>query len=169
MIRKSIRTKAQLGIPRWVAAIEGSFADPPIVFRQDRLKLFLLSLCLVIFDAVLLRLSAPNYSNFALFLVGLLGFAGAVFCWKGAFPATLILGPDGLVRHTSFGAHRYEWSDFLDFRTVTLRGLLVTIDVDFSSNAKGNWIWRTGSFGAFWELPAQKVVDVLNEARGRWR
>ncbi|MBN9088698.1 MAG: hypothetical protein J0J01_17480 [Reyranella sp.] len=39
-----LRSKEELGLPRWVPVVEESFDDPPIVMWQARLKLSLMCL-----------------------------------------------------------------------------------------------------------------------------
>lgn len=39
-----LQTKEEFGLPGGMSAVEGSLDDPPIVLRQDRLKLSLSSL-----------------------------------------------------------------------------------------------------------------------------
>ena len=103
-----LRTKEEPGLPRWMPALEGSLDDPPIVLRQDRLKLSLLCLGLTVVGGLMSR---PRRF-------------------------TVVVG-----EFTHEGPPKPAWRRYL-----------------------------TGSLelGSFWELPAQRVADVLNEARARW-
>jgi hypothetical protein len=68
-----LRTKEELGLPKWVPAVEGSFEDPPIVMRQDRLKLSLTSLAFAVVGGLFLLMQVRTYSAWHLLILSLLG------------------------------------------------------------------------------------------------
>lgn len=168
-----LRTKEELGLPKWMAAVEGSFDSPPIVMRKDRPKLTLTGLAFLAVFGLLLLIPVRSYSAWHLFILGLLAL-GAVLAGVGAmFPATLILDPSGLVFRTAFRTIEHPWSHFAGFRWYRRRGLLSVVLADFSDVLRPKRGWRRFLFGPLelgsaWELPASRVVDVLNEARARW-
>ena len=91
-----LRTKEEPGLPRWMPALEGSLDDPPIVLRQDRLKLSLLCLGLTVVGGLILLIPVRVYSAWHLIFLGFLGLGIATFGAMAVRPATLILDPHGL-------------------------------------------------------------------------
>jgi hypothetical protein len=161
------RSREELGIPRWVAAVEGTFDDPPIVMWQSRLKLSLICLCLVAVVGVGIIIRTPNRG----YLPWPFIFFGAFAATSGlgaVFPTALILTPAGLVFRGALRTVRYEWSDFDRFRVFRIRTRMVGGDFSASYKSRHRWSWSWCVFGGFWDLPPQKIVDVLNEARRRW-
>ena len=168
-----LRTKEALRLPKWVPAVEGSFDDPPIVLRQDRLKLALNCLPLTALAALILWLPTIRYSTAHFFVLGLLGFGAAVYALQAIFPATLILDPTCLVLRSAFRTVEYQWCDFARFRWYSYRFVWRLVCGDYTEAFKARQGWRrflagTAGLGGYWELPAQRVTDVLNEALARW-
>ena len=160
-------------MPKWIPAAEGTLDDPPIVLRQDRVKLSLIALCFMLLATFVCSTGSPLHNNGTLFWTSFFGVVTGCFGWKAVMPGTLALDPAGIVWRTSFRKVKYEWNEFSDFRTYSIKGLINPVLGDFSGNRKSHRIWRniTGgpaSFGAFWELPAQTIVDVLKKARSHW-
>jgi hypothetical protein len=100
-----------------------------------------------------------------------LGLLAAVIGWSVIARGALILAPEGLVWRMAFLTFAYEWSDFERFIVVSGRRKTVAGMYSESGKRRRPWFFRgLGSiaFGAFWELPPQRIADVLNEARTRW-
>ncbi len=154
---------------KWVVAVEGSLDDPPIVLRQDRMKLVALCLIFAVLAALMFCIEPwePPIARF--FLPTLLGAGALLFAWCAIFRATLTLDASGLVWRTGFRTVKYEWQDFTGF-FVDFFNWQKYVGIEFSTRYKKYRPGRlnTGYLGSFWELPAQKIVDVLNEARTRW-
>jgi hypothetical protein len=169
-----LRTKEELGLPKWVPAVEGSFDDLPIVLRQDRLKLSFSFLGFALLAGLALLIPVRIYSGWHLLILGLLGLGAVRFGLLAMMPTKLILDPAGLVRRSVFGTFEYPWSDFARFRWYALRGVLHMVVADRSDETLARLGWRrflggTVDLGGYWELPAQHVVEVLNEALTRWK
>ena len=168
-----LRTKEELGLPRWMPALEGSLDDPPIVLRQDRLKLSLLCLGLTVVGGLILLIPVRVYSAWHLIFLGLLGLGVVTFGAMAVRPATLILDPHGLSWRHAFRTVEYSWSAFARFYVLSRPRRFTVVVGEFTHEGPPKPAWRrylTGSLelGSFWELPAQRVADVLNEARARW-
>jgi hypothetical protein len=91
---------------------------PPIILRQDPLKLTLL----LLFSAVLttiagLSLWSGNTRSVFWSYVLLLIFAGggAAVAWSLVRPSTIILDRSGITYRTQWRIFQYEWRDFADF------------------------------------------------------
>lgn len=87
---------------------------------------------------------------------------------------TLILTPGGLVRRSVFRTLEYPWSDFARFRWYAQRDVVHVVVGDRSDEILARLGWRrflAGPvyLGSYWELPARRVVEVLNEALTRWK
>ena len=169
-----LRTKEELGLPKWVAAVEGSFDNPPIVMRQDRVKLALNSLGFAVVGGLVLLMPARPYSGWQLVILGLLGLGAVAFGLLAIAPTTIILDPGGLVRRSVFRTLEYPWSDFAGFRWYAVRGVVHVVVGDRSDEILARLGWRRflegpANMGTYWELPAPHVVAVLNEALTRWK
>lgn len=168
-----LRTKEDLGLPRWIPAVEGSLDDPPIVLRQDRLKLSLLCLGLTVVGGLVLLIPVRVYTPWHLIFLGFLGLGIVTFGAMAVRPATLILDPHGLIWRQTFRTFAYPWSAFARFRALSRPRRSTVVVGEFRHEGPPKPAWRrflTGNaeFGSFWELPPQRVADVLNEARVRW-
>jgi len=154
-------------------AVEGSLDDPPIVLRQDRLKLSLMFLaCAAVTGLLLLPPWGPN-STGRLVALGFFGLCSAISGLMAARPSLLILGPDGLTWRAMWRTFEYPWSAFARFYVFSRKGWLHGVAAELAHEGPPKAAWRrflTGSLdlGSFWELPPQRVADVLNEARARW-
>lgn len=169
-----LRTKEELGLPKWVPAVEGSFDDPPIVLRQDRLKLSFTFLGFVVVGGLVLLAPVRVYSGWHLTILGSLGLGAVMFCLLAMVPTTLILDPAGLVRRSVFRTIEYPWSEFARFRWHAMRGVWHVVVADRSDEILARLGWRRFlegpvGLGGYWELPAERVVEVLNEALTRWK
>lgn len=93
----------------------GSLSSPPIVLRQDRLKL---GLCAAGFGVLAVGLlGALNLNSTLNALLFVVIAASAIVPGLGAIsPATLTLGPDGLVRRSVFRTVAFSWADVTGFR-----------------------------------------------------
>jgi len=168
-----LRTKEELGLPKWMPAVEGSFDDPPIVLRQDRLKLSLFCLGVAVVAGLLLLVPVRAYSAWHVIFLGFLGLGIAISGAMAMRPTTLILDPGGLTWRTMFRTFDYPWSDFGRFYVFFRKGLWPVVVAQRADALLPKPGWRrlfgaSAELGSFWELPPQKVVDVLNEARARW-
>jgi hypothetical protein len=140
--------------------VEGSLAQPPIVLRQDRLKLgigFVLSAGLTL--GLLAELRLDTTVNILLF--GFIALTALDYGLATIFPARLILGPDGLVRRSVYGTTRYSWQDLTGFRWYRTRTSVNMILAKRSSGVETQ-------LGGYWELPVQQVVDRLIAALAQW-
>lgn len=167
--RRRFRTKEELGLPKWVAAVEGTVDDPPIVIWQDRLKVSAMSLALAVLAAIFYGMGSGSAAR--VFWPILLGMTAALFGWMAIVRNCLILTPEGLTWRTAFHTFNYEWSDFERFVVALGRTKMVAGVLSESYKRRQSWFWHwTGRwmFGGFWELPQQQIVDVLNRARTHW-
>lgn len=154
-------------------AVEGSLDDPPIVLRQDRLKLSLMCLSFAVVGGLILLIPVTVYTPWHLIFLGILGLCIVTFGAMVVRPATLILDPHGLIWRQTFRTFEYPWSAFTRFYVLSRRRQLTAVVGEFTHEGPPKPAWRrflTGSLelGSLWELPPQRVADVLNEARARW-
>jgi len=168
-----LRTKEELGIPKWMTAVEGSVDDPPIVMRQDRMKYsaWFLGGCSLL--AFILLVPEVRYSTGTIVGLSFLGVLTAFFGLMAAIPATLVLDSEGLEWRLLFRTIRFGWDDFRGFYTDRSRGLIMHVNGDMSEafvarSGRLGGLARKLDLGSFWELPAARVVEVLNEALVRW-
>jgi len=108
--------------------VKGTFDDPPVVIRQDRLKISLICLAMAVLIVLLYWRHPPSDDRLVWWLP--LGLLAALISWSVIARGALILAPEGLVWRMAF--------------------------LTFARLAR------------FWELPPQRIADVLNEARTRW-
>ncbi|WP_428662274.1 hypothetical protein [Reyranella sp.] len=149
--------------------MEGTFDDPPIVMWQDRVKVSLMSLVTAGLAALFYWLCPA--SDASLFWSVLLGLVAAVLGWIAIARSGLIAAPEGLTWRTGFRTFNYEWSDFERFTVVSGRSNMVVGVLSERCNRRRRWFLRwmdSRTFGAVWELPPQRIVDILNEALTRW-
>jgi len=153
-------------------AVEGSLADPPIVLRQDRLKLALCCAGLAALAVALLVTSRFN-STLDTVLLGVIGLSALTYGLRAIFPTTLTLGPAGLVRRSVFRTVEFSWQDITGFGWYRTRTMVNMVQAEHSDAYRATLGWR-GFFGAatalggFWELPVQRVVDELTAALAHW-
>lgn len=166
-----LRTKEELGLPKWTPVVEGSVDDPPIVLRQDRLKLWLLCLVCLCFVGMSWVLP-PSRHTFTIDLgMWFFGLGAMLLALQAMFPVIVILDPAGIVVRTLFRTYENPWSDFDGFRSIWIRRSRLVVGVPSAAyRAKRGWRRFLGppSVGSLWELPTERVVEVLNEARARW-
>lgn len=166
-----LRTKEDLGLPKWTAAVEGSLDDPPIVLRQDRLKVWLLCLGCVCFFGMGWVLPSHRHTITTDLGMFLFGFCAVVLALQAVFPVIVILDPAGIVVRALFRTYENPWSDFDGFRPISIRHSRLVVGVPSAAyRARRGWrrFFGPPSVGALWELPTERVVEVLNEARARW-
>jgi hypothetical protein len=168
---RRLRTREELGLPRWGAVVEGSVDDPPIVMRKDRLKLTLTSLACLAFLGLVLLIPVRTYSGWHLIIYGSLVLCTVMAGIGAMFPTTLILDPSGLVVRTAFRTVEHPWSRFDGFRWHRRQNLVAVVLGDLSDRPKVGWrrfLAEPLDLGSAWELPASRVVDVLNESLALW-
>ena len=159
--------------------MNGSLENPPIVIRGKRLRAFyLLALGgLMLFSAFGV---ANGRDSWAAAIAP--AIAGAVFLvfaiWLIVAPARLRIDAKG-VRQTSFWRTRfYAWTDVHDFRPTMVGLYRKMIGFDFVTDPikKGGVTRRfnaavTGAQGSLlggWEMPPEKLANLLNHAREHW-
>lgn len=153
-------------------AVEGSLAQPPIVLRQDRLKL---SLCCAAAAALALGLLATLRFDSTLnnLLFCFIGLTALDYGLGAIFPTTLTLGPAGLVRRSVYRTARFSWQDLTGFRWYRTRMSVNMVMAEHSDSYRAKPRRRlfgaASALGGYWELPVQRVVDELTEALARWR
>ena len=170
--RRRLRTRQELGLPKWAAVVEGSFDDPPIVLRQDRLKLSLMSLALAALLGLVLWLPVRAYTPSHLIVLACVAI-GLVFPVVQALrPTILVLDPNGLEVQFAFRTVAIPWRDVARFRPQR-RPYRAVIGEPSEGHLARQSGWRRRligpvDLGSSWEVPAQRVVDILNEALRRW-
>lgn len=167
-----LRTKEELGLPKWTPAVEGSFDDPPIVLRQDRLKVWLASLACLCFVGMGWILPPERHTVTIDIGMWLFGSGAAVLALQAMFPTVVILDPVGITVRTLLRTYENPWSDFDGFRPMLIGRTRLVVGVPSAAyRARRGWRRFLGppSVGNLWELPTERVVAVLNEALARWR
>jgi hypothetical protein len=154
-------------------AVEGSLDDPPIVLRQDRLKLSLMFLALAAVTGLLLLPPWGPNSTGRLVALGFLGLCSTISGLMTVRPTLLILEPDGLTLRLMWRTFEYPWSAFTRFYVLSRPRRSTVVVGEFTHEGPPKPAWRRRligrlELGSFWELPPQRVTDVLNEARSRW-
>ncbi len=156
--------------------MNGSLENPPIVIRGKRLRgiwLLLVGGLMLLSVFGLIGAQGGWVAAIAPALAGLLFFA--VGGWLVVSPARLEIDATG-VRQTNFWRTRaYAWTDVHDFRP-TMVGLyrkMIGFDYLVDPNKKGSRTRRfnaamTGAEGSLlggWEMPPEKLANLLNHAR----
>jgi hypothetical protein len=167
-----LRTREKLGLPKWAAVVEGSFDDPPIVLRQDRLKLSLMSLALAALLGLVLWLPVRAYTPSHLIVLACVAIGLVFHVLQALRPTTLVLDPNGLEVRFAFRTLDVPWPDVARFRLQRRPYRAVVGEPSERCVARQSG-WRRlligpQDLGSVWELPAQRVVDILNEALRRW-
>jgi hypothetical protein len=150
-----------------IGAVKGTLDDPPVVIWQDRLEQSLICVAIAAL-ATFLYWRFPSSGTDSSILAGL--FAASMG-WSAVVRTGLVLTPKGLAWRTGFRTFNYKWDDFERFFVASGRRQMVA--GVFSEDGKRRRLWflrwaGTTAFGGAWELPPQRIVDVLNEARTRW-
>jgi hypothetical protein len=98
----------------------GSLENPPIIIRQDRLKLIVMAFACALFAvaAVLVAPSSRNSLVAYLFSAGF-GLGFLLFIFMATNPGTLVLEPRGLTWKTWLRTFTRSWSDFSKFVAFT--------------------------------------------------
>ncbi|MFO1079416.1 MAG: hypothetical protein U1E23_02140 [Reyranellaceae bacterium] len=143
-----LRTREELGLPKWSGGIEGSFDDPPIVVRQDRLTTSLLSLSLLPMVAWLCFVPGP-YSGVRLLYMGAVGIIVVLGVAVVVFPAVLILDPEGLTLRTPFRAIEYPWRRFARFYVRSINHVKWVV-AESSETLAPRYGWRRGNLRSAW-------------------
>ena len=153
------------------AKMIGSLDNPPIVIRQSRLKIGLMALLsavlasflYLLFHAGLLKGSPyPAEGLIAVFSLGV-----PFLAWLFLNPETMIVGPSGIVWSGWRKTIRYRWDDLDNFFVWYGPYLYNRVGVTFSKSYLG--FLKEGTLGQFWELRPAKMVEILNQAKKKWR
>ena len=159
---------------------------PPVVIRQSRAVLGLLLgldaalLCLPILAFTSGELKGDSVTGAAVAL-GLFTLAGLFVGVTFLRPATLTIGPEGLVHRTLFRTRSLSWTDVqsffvlsIRFRWATSRMAAYTLRPDLRRPGAAMDRWRAanggadGSVGGGYTLRVGPLVDLLNRARRKW-
>jgi hypothetical protein len=156
--------------------MDGSLDQPPIIIRQDRGKLFLGAFFSAVFAGINLLFIGSGESS-SLFwswvLVAMSGMGATLFGYFMVRPGSLTLGPSGITLWTGIRHFENAWEDFDKFFLCRFH-FSVYPACHYSECYKRNPTLRgmtgnLGSFGKFWEISPQELVDLLNQGLARWR
>jgi hypothetical protein len=146
------------------------------VIRRSRLRtLFSLVLLALAAGFIAVRLGGDWSDDDQLLLFVLL--AGVVFLLVLADllrPARLTAGPKGLVLSRLLGARRWSWDEVVGFRVMAgLGGRRVGFDYrvgrgDRRLEFQGSPLGADARIPGGWEVPAERLARVLEQARARW-
>jgi hypothetical protein len=151
----------------------GTLQNPPIILAQDRVKLSLLLIAGIGFVALILTIGIARsvfltYAGLVLF-----GLGSMLVAWSIVRPATIVLDQSGIAYRSRMRTVQYEWQDFAEFFIWSPRWPVKFAGFVYSETSRRDRIGRAinggiGSFGGSWELPVSEMVDLLNQAHGRW-
>ena len=164
----------------------GSLDNPPIVIAMSRGKIVLLLLVSVVFVAggVFLLVHDPqdpgDPHNLRSYLCILFfGLGVLIFGWRLLVPTRLELTPAAIRWFDGRKTHSYSWKDIAEFRAYRPSPRTTSKYIGFEyvpghpNRAKAAALARAlvgvdGGFGGQWEMPAQDLAGLLNEAKRKW-
>lgn len=161
--------------------MQGDLSHPPIIIRKSRAKAFLMVVVSAIFSVGLFMAwrGSPNNSTLWLILPGFFMFSLGVplFAWQVFRPERLLLSPSGLEWHNVRKTLTYRWDQLSEFSVYSIRGTKLIGFSVIGSVTPPKVLARintalTGMSGALpglWEIKAEKVAEILNEARSKWK
>jgi hypothetical protein len=115
--------------------------------------------------------------------IGVAAFSSALLIGRLLSPPRLEMSRQGLAWFTGRKALRYDWNDFSGFCAyLPGRGFFKYVGYNYASSSPTRRTMSTnafviapyvrdgidGSFGGPWELPADDVVELLNQAKAKW-
>ena len=158
----------------------GSIDSPPIVIVTARWKyVLLLAMCVALAG---LCFSVAWHGTQARLYLGAVffGMAAPLMLWRILLPERLEISPNGLTWFTGRKTMTYGWREFAVFRAFrpssrSLTKSFVGYDYVPDHPKRGKLtalnhvlVGLDGSFGGQWEISADKVASLLNEARLKW-
>jgi hypothetical protein len=162
--------------------MQGSLDNPPVIVRSSRRTALLMLLVCVAFTgtsiAMLRDPAQPSWIGYACAVFFGLGIP--IFAARLSRPDTIWIGPSGLIWRSVFRTMSLRWRDVRGFRPYrpTAKVISAHIGFDFTDDYKpdqhgSRGVVRQltgveGSFGGGWELDADELASLLNEARARW-
>jgi len=169
--------------------MQGSLEHPPVVIRQSRLRLGLLGAIAAAFtlytawnlmsvgthDIVYLGFDFGRIGTLAVYATGfvLCALGGGFVIMAFIIPDTLTLAPEGLTWSGMTRVMRLQWEDVSFFETnhatAGRRTHLVFYNLsDQYMIAHRNKTRDYGALGSNWELPPDRLVELLNAAKAHW-
>ena len=157
--------------------MHGTLDDPPIIIEQDKAKITSLLVTCVAFCLFfgLLAWSGTSRSVFWGYVAAaIFGVGALLLIVQLVRPGVLIVDRDGLTCRLLFNAVRYRWDDIASFVTHAPNAFSQRPAFVLAESSKRHPISRKltgglGTLGALWELSASEIVDILNDAKARWR
>ena len=160
--------------------MQGSLDNPPIVITMSRGKMVLLLLIAMMFTIGGGLMIAHKPDDLTGYLcAGFFGLGIPVFIWRFLSPPRLEISPRGISWFTGHKTLEYAWKDFAGFRAYrpSSRNLSKYVGFEYArDSAKRGKMTAVahalagvdGGLGGQWEMPAEKLVDLLNQAKQRW-
>jgi hypothetical protein len=159
--------------------MQGSLDQPPIIIRSSRMTAAVLLLFAVGFVAMGIWFSISPTANHVIgyFVTAFFGISIPIIAWRLIRPDSLTLTPDGACWHSTFAIIRFRWDEVQNFR---VWGGTFSTDIGYDlatgCHAPPSRFIRVatkligvgGSLGSGWELDADELADLLNDARARW-
>jgi len=156
--------------------LQGSLDAPPIVIVGSRRQTVLLLLAAALFGFLgYQQLHDPASDAYDLTIgwggIALFALAGGSCVLKLLAPARLELAPAGLTTWTLLGrkVHR-SWADVSPFVLGPYQLVLFDEAADVSISAQFNRLLMGygRGIGGGWDLTAEELAEVLNDARDKW-
>jgi len=145
--------------------------------RRKMAFLLFVAIAFAIAGAVMIAGNPRDYGGYfcAVFFV----LAAPIFIWRLIAPPRLEVSPRGISWFNGRATLDYSWKDFVGFRAYrpSSRNLSKHVGFEFAPNYPGRGKMAAvahalagvdGSFGGQWEMSAQDLVDLLNQARAKW-
>jgi hypothetical protein len=160
--------------------VQGSFDSPPIVITMSRWKMGLLMLIAIAFTATGAWMISRDSGDFRGYLcTGFFGLGVLAFIWRFLSPPRLEISRQGISWFTGRKTLDFAWKDFAAFRVYkpSSRAMSKYVGYDYApDNPKRGRMAAVahamagvdGGFGGQWEISADDVAALLNQAKAKW-
>jgi len=160
--------------------MQGNIDSPPIILVTARWKYFLLLIMCLGLAWMCFSFAAQAAQKRLYIGAALFGLGAPVMLWRILVPERLEMSPAGLAWFTGRKTMTYGWREFAGFRAFrpssrSLTKSFVGFDYVPDHPKRGRLTALNhvlagvdGSFGGQWEMSADKVAALLNDARLKW-
>ncbi|HEX4634908.1 MAG TPA: hypothetical protein VH189_01925 [Rhizomicrobium sp.] len=160
--------------------MQGSLENPPVVISMSRRKVVWLLVLGVALTAMGVWLAANKPDDWRGYLcAGFFGLCIPVFVWQLLSPPRLEVSVRGIFWFTGRNTQTFLWKEFSGFRAYRPAPRTVSQHVGFEyapdcprrskmTAVAHAMVGVDGSFGGNWEISAQDLADLLNQARQKW-
>jgi hypothetical protein len=159
--------------------VQGSLDNPPVIVVTARWKILLLLFVAAFFSWMLFSIARHQHLNRLYFGAVLFGLCVPVMLWHICVPARLEISPSGITWFNGRKTVEYVWTDFADFRAYRPSSRAISKYVGYElipQSPKRSRMTAVahalagvdGGFDGQWEMSADDLVTLLNQARAKW-